>query len=117
MFEAYRGVPPIQHDGGIRQCLALQPPQPDVAVAQHRRRGIRRHAGHCERLLERAGCTRRAVARESEAGLAALSADHLAGDHLKMPLVLSVPAADVAAIKPNYDRVRLAAASPASPLS
>ena len=32
-----------------------------------------------------------------------LSVDHLAGDHLKMPLVLAVPAADVAAIKPNND--------------
>jgi hypothetical protein len=42
-----------------------------------------------------------AVARESETGLAALSADHLASDHFKMPLVLPVPAADVAAIKAN----------------
>jgi hypothetical protein len=44
-----------------------------------------------------------AVARESEAGLAALSADHLASDRFKVPLVLPVPAADVAAIKPNND--------------
>ena len=103
VFEAHRGVPPVQHDGGVRQRLALQPPQPGIAVAQHRRRRVRRHAGHCERLLERVGCNRRAVARESEAGLAALSVDHLAGDHLKMPLVLPVPAADIAAIKPNND--------------
>ena len=28
VFEAHRGEPPIQHDCGIRQRLALQPPQP-----------------------------------------------------------------------------------------
>jgi hypothetical protein len=44
-----------------------------------------------------------AVARESEAGLVSFSVDYLAGDHLKMPLVLAVPAADVAAIKSNHD--------------
>jgi hypothetical protein len=51
------------------------------------------------RRMRSPGC----CARESEAGLAALSVDHLAGDHLKMPLVLAVAAADVAAIKPNHD--------------
>jgi hypothetical protein len=30
-------VPPVQHDCGARQRLALQPPQPGIAVAQHRR--------------------------------------------------------------------------------
>ena len=103
VLEAHRGMPPVEHDRGVRQRLALQPPQPGIAVAQHRRRRVRRHAGHCERLLERVGGDRGAVARESEAGLAALSVDHLAGDHLKMPLVLPVPAADIAAIKPNND--------------
>ena len=73
VFEAHRGVPPIQHDCGVWQRIALQPPQPGVAVAQHRRRRVRGHAGHCERLLERTGCNRRAVARESEAGLAVVS--------------------------------------------
>src|SRR6202044_2150177 len=56
-----------------------------------------------ERLLERTGCNRRAVARESETGLAALSVDYLAGDHLKMPLVLPVPTADVDANEPTND--------------
>jgi hypothetical protein len=37
VFEAHRRVPPIQHDCGVRQRLALQPPQPGIAVAQHRR--------------------------------------------------------------------------------
>jgi hypothetical protein len=34
VFEAHRGVPPIQHDGGIRQRLALDAPQSDITVAQ-----------------------------------------------------------------------------------
>ena len=33
VFEANRGVPPVQHDCGVRQRLALQPPQPGVAIA------------------------------------------------------------------------------------
>ena len=66
VFEAHRGVPPVQHDRGIRQRLALQPPQPGIAVAQHRRRRVSRYAGHGERLLERVGSNRGAVARESE---------------------------------------------------
>ena len=103
VFEAYRDMPPIQDDCGVRQRLALQPPQPGIAVAQHCRRRVRRYAHHRERLFERAGCNRRAVARESEAGLAALGVDDLAGDHLKVALVLAVPAADVAAIKSNHD--------------
>jgi hypothetical protein len=94
--------------------MMLQAPQSGIAVAQHRRRRVRRHAGHSERPLERAGCNRRAVACESEAGRAALSADDPASDHFKMPLVLSVSAADVSAIKPHNDGF---GASPASPLS
>ena len=31
MLETHRGVPPIQHDCGVRQRLALQPPQPGIA--------------------------------------------------------------------------------------
>jgi len=77
---------------------------PGVAVAQHRRRRVRCHGGHCERLFERTGRNRRAVARESEAGLAALCVDYYASDHPKMALVLPMPAADVAAVKPNNDR-------------
>src|SRR4051794_8557278 len=66
MLEARGGVPPVQHARGIRQRLALQPPQPGVAVAQHCRRRVRGHARHCERLLERTGCNRGAVAREGK---------------------------------------------------
>ena len=104
VFEAHRGVPPVQHDRGVRQRLALQPPQTGIAVTQHRRWRVCRYAGHGERLLERVGSNRGAVARKSEARRISFSVDYLAGDHLKMPLVLPVPAADVAAIKPNYDR-------------
>ena len=32
-----------------------------------------------------------------------MSVDHLAGNYLKVTLVLAVPAADIAAIKPNHD--------------
>jgi hypothetical protein len=32
MLETHRGVPPVEHDRGVRQCLALQPPQPGIAV-------------------------------------------------------------------------------------
>src|SRR5271165_6183034 len=91
-------VPPVQHDRGLRQRLALQPPQPGVAIAQHGCRCVRMYSGHGERLLERVGGDRGAVARESEAGLDAMSVDHLARDHLKMALLLPVSTADVAAI-------------------
>ena len=30
-LKAYRGVPPVEHDRGVRQRLALQPPQPGIA--------------------------------------------------------------------------------------
>src|SRR3954471_18140391 len=36
VLEAHGSVPPVQHDHGPRQRLALQPPQPGIAVAQHR---------------------------------------------------------------------------------
>ena len=55
-------------------------------------------------MLERVGRNHGAVARECEAGLDAMSVDYLARDPLKMPLVLPVPTADVAAIQPNHDR-------------
>jgi hypothetical protein len=103
VFEAYCSMPPIQHDCGICQRPALQPPQPSVAITQHRRRRVRGHAGQCERLLESIGRDHRAVARESEAGLVSFNVDYLAGDHLKVAFVLPVSAADVAAIKPNND--------------
>ena len=107
-------MPPIQHDRGGRQRLALQPPQPGIAVAQHRRRRVGVHPGRGERLRERVGRDRLAVAGESEAGLAAIGVDHLARDHLEMALLLPVPAADVAAIKSNHHRP-LAASRSASP--
>jgi hypothetical protein len=33
VLEAHRGMPPVEHHRGIRQCLALHPPQPGVPVA------------------------------------------------------------------------------------
>src|SRR5271165_4919270 len=66
VLETHRGMPPVEHDRGVRQRLALQPPQTGIAVA-------------------------------------ALSVDHLAGNHLKVTLVLAVPAADIAAIKTDHD--------------
>jgi len=33
VLKAYRGMPPVEHDRGVRQRLALQPPQPGIAVA------------------------------------------------------------------------------------
>ena len=33
VFEAYRGMPPVEHDRGIRECLALHPPQPGIPIA------------------------------------------------------------------------------------
>jgi hypothetical protein len=32
VFEAHRRVLSVEHDRGSRQCLALQPPQPGIAV-------------------------------------------------------------------------------------
>src|SRR5258708_924048 len=104
MLEAHGSVPPVEHDSGLRQRLALQPPQSGVAIAQHGRQCIRMYSGHGERLLERVGGDRGAVARESETELDAIGVDHLARDHLKMALLLPVSTADVAAIKSNYDR-------------
>jgi len=74
-----------------------------IAVAQHRRRRVCLHTSRGERVLERIGCHRGAIARECEAGLDAMSVDHLARDHLEMALVLPVPTADVAAIQPKHD--------------
>ena len=104
MLETHRDVPPVEHDRRLWQRLALHPPQPGIAVAQHRRRRVRLHASHGERLLERVGRDHRAVAREREARLDAIGVDHLAGDHLKMALLLAVPTADIAAIKSDHDR-------------
>jgi hypothetical protein len=86
VLEARGGVPPVEHDGGLRQRLALQAPQPGITVAQHGRRCVRLHASRGERLLERVGRDRGAVAREGEAGLVAMGVDHLARNHLKMTL-------------------------------
>ena len=61
-------------------------------------------SGHGERLLERGGGNHGAVTREDETGRDAIGVDHRARDHLTMALLLPVPAADVAAIKPNHDK-------------
>src|SRR3978361_726278 len=79
VFETYRNMPPIEHNCSVQQRLALQPPQPGIAVAQHRRQRVRLYARHHERLLERTGCDHWAVARESEAGLVSVSVDYLTG--------------------------------------
>ena len=105
VFEAHRSVPPVKHDRGVRQRLALRPPQPGIAVAQHRRWRVRRYACRREDLLERIRCDRRRIACESRAGLAALSVNHLAGNHLKLLLVLAVLAADVAAVQSQNDGI------------
>jgi hypothetical protein len=103
VLEAHRGMPPVKHDSGLRQRFALQPPQPGIAVAQYGCRRVRLHAGHGKGLLERVGRDRGAIARESEPGLVSIGVDHLARDHLKMTLLVAVPTANVAAIKPNHD--------------
>jgi hypothetical protein len=103
VLEAHRDVPPVEHDRGMGQRLALQPPQPGIAIAQHRRRRVRMYSGHGERLLERIGRNRGTVARESEAGLGAMGVDHLARHHLKVALLLLMPTADIAAIQTNHD--------------
>src|SRR3978361_1252193 len=79
VFKTYRNMPPIEHNCSVQQRLALQPPQPGIAVAQHRRQRVRLYARHHERLLERTGCDHWAVARESEAGLVSVSVDYLTG--------------------------------------
>jgi hypothetical protein len=103
VLEADRGVPPVQRERGTRQHLALQPPQPGIAVAQHGRRRIRTHSSRGERLPERLDRSRLAVAGEGEAVLDAMSVDHLARDHLEVALFPPVPAAHIATIEPNHD--------------
>ncbi|MGI4795528.1 MAG: hypothetical protein ACRYG8_15925 [Janthinobacterium lividum] len=103
VLEAHGRVPPVQHDRGVGQRLALQSPQPGIAVAQHGRRCVHMHSGHGERLLERLGCGRLAIAGEGEAVLGTIGTDDLARDHLEVPLVPPVPAAHVAAIETNHD--------------
>ena len=84
-----------------------------AATTRHRRRSapspacVRRYAGHRQRLLAGTRRTRSwgCFKRESEAGLVPFSADDLTGNHFKMALVLAVSAADIAAIKPNNDRL------------
>ncbi len=83
-------------------------PRAASATAQRRRRtarspAIRVHAGHGERLSERLGLDRLAVAGEGEAVLGTIGTDDLARDHLEVPLVLPVPAAYIAAIQPSHD--------------
>ncbi len=106
VLEAHRGVPPVQHDRGTGQHGALQPPQSRIAVAQHGRQRVRVHSGRGERLPERLGRDRLAVAGEGEAVLGAAGRHDLARDHLEMALLLPVPAAHIAAIEPNHHRAR-----------
>jgi hypothetical protein len=72
-------------------------------------------AGRAERLRERFGRRRLAVAGEGEAMLRAIGVNHLARDHLEMALLPAVPAAHIAALKPNYDRGWLGVPRSASP--
>jgi hypothetical protein len=101
VLETNSDMPPIQHDRSRRQRLALQPPQPGITIAKHRRRRVSAHPGGGERLLERVRGGRLAVADEGEAALSTSGVDHLARDHLEMALLLSMAAAHVAAIKSN----------------
>ncbi len=82
------------------------PAAPHAAAArarQHRRRRVRIHPGRRECLPERLGRSCLAVAGEGEAVLGTTGVDHLARDHLEVAL-RPVPAAHVAAIKPDHDR-------------
>ena len=76
VLEAHRGVPPVEHDHGLRQRLVLQPPQPGIAVAQHRRRRVRLHTSRGKRLLERV--RRNRVRWSRPFGSPALCVDHAA---------------------------------------
>jgi hypothetical protein len=62
------------------------------------------HASRTERLRERFGRRRLAIAGEGEAVLAAIGVNHLARDHFEVALLLAVPATHVAAVKPNHNR-------------
>jgi len=104
VLEAHCSVPPIQHNRGIWQHLALQAPKASIAVAQHRRGRVRTHAGCGERLPECLGRDGRARAREREAVLGAIGMDHLARNHLEAAPLCPVPAAHIAAIEPDHDR-------------
>ena len=59
------------------------------------------HTGCGKRLRERFDRGRLPVAGEGEAVLDAVDVNHLACDHLEMALLLAVPAAHVATVKPN----------------
>src|SRR4051812_620485 len=84
VLKAHRGVPLIEHGHGARQHLALQPPQPGIAVAQHCGRRVRGHARCGKRLPEGLGRSRLAIPGEGEAVLDAVGTDHLARDHLEV---------------------------------
>ena len=104
MFETHRSVPPVQHHHGVGQRRALQPPQPGIAVTQHRRRRVYVNSRRGKHMLERIGGSHWAVADEGKAMLRPLIINHLARDHFEMAPLPAMPAADVAAIKPDYDR-------------
>ena len=103
MLEPHRGVPPVQHGRGVRQHLALQPPEPSIAVAQHGRGRVRGHACCGERLPQGLGRSRLAIPGKGEAVLNPLGIDHLARDHLEVAPLLGSSAAHVATIEPDHD--------------
>jgi hypothetical protein len=96
-------MPPIQHNRGCWQRLALHPPQPGITIAQHCRRRVGMHPSCSERLRECFGRGRLAVPGEGEPVLGAIGVDHLARNHLEMALLLPVPVAHVAAVKPDHN--------------
>ena len=82
--------------GSTARCSRHSPASPSHSTAARR---IRIHARCGERLLERRGRSRLAVADEGEAVLDAMSIDHLARDHLEVALFPPVPAAHTQAEK------------------
>src|SRR3954452_2867146 len=103
VFETHREMPPVEHDRGFGQRLTLQPPQPGIAVAQHRRRRVRVNSRGIERLLERIGDSYWGVADEGKTMLDSLSINNLTRDHLEVASFPAMPVAHIAAIKPDHD--------------
>jgi hypothetical protein len=70
-------MPPIEHNRGCWQGLALHSPQPGITIAQHCRRRVGMHPGCIERLRECFGRGLLAVPGEGEAVLDAIGVDRL----------------------------------------
>jgi hypothetical protein len=95
-------MPPIEHDCGGRQRLALQPPQPGITIAKHRR-GV--SACTPAAVSARANASAEAawpLRAKAKAVLGVAGVDHLARDHLEMALLLAEPAAHVATVKSDH---------------